>query len=531
MKSKNEFLALLCGLYITVLLAVLPLYTGEGYWRLGETKYLLFFNVTVICLPLWLVVGAGEKLGEMYIRRKLRRKVAAAGEPGAISAGKGRRRFSRMDCAVAAYGICAAISAMLSDYGAPLSFDGAVDGFFATLPWRGYEGWYMGAVSQLFFVGIYFFVSRRYDGSRFPLYLGELALGAVTALGLLQRLGIDPLGLLAGYNSGDWEYGHMLSTLGNINWLCGFYSVSLAFSMEHFLREERKGLLILLYVNNTAAFLLLFIQGSSGGLLITAACVCVCLWMGRDRPPALRRILAVVAGTFFLMPVWERLLLLAGDRAGVARDGNLLWITVWYGWLIGAAVCVAILVVAVILPADIVRRSVSALVPAGILLGIIFGAMMIYEKGFDDGFASGRGFLWRISLESFGQAEIKDKLFGVGPDCYAEAVFSEHAADAEVWRETYWEGAVFTNAHSEPLSQLINVGVVGLLAYLALFVTGLFRYRRVPLGLLALAMYGVHSLVSFQQVLSTPLLFLTLGICESVQTRGSSFKERRGIIS
>lgn len=34
-------------------------------------------------------------------------------------------------------------------------------------------------------------------------------------------------------------------------------------------------------------------------------------------------------------------------------------------------------------------------------------------------------------------------------------------------------------------------------------------------GVLALSMYGVHSLVSFQQVLNAPLLFLTLGLCEA----------------
>lgn len=519
MKSKNEFLALLCGLYITVLSAVLPLYTGEGYWRLGETKYLLFYNVTLICLLLWLSVGAGEKLKAMCIRRRLRHGTAEAGETVVPSAGKGRRHFSGMDCAVAAYGICVVLSAMLSSYG-------TADGFFAALPWMGYEGWHMGAVSQLFFVGIYFFVSRRYDGSNYPLYLGELALGAVTAIGLLQRLGIDPLGLLRGYNSGDWEYGHMLSTLGNINWLCGFYSVALAFSMEHFLREERRGPRILLYVSNTAAFLLLLIQGSSGGILIAAACACVCLWLGRNRLQALQRILAVTAGVFLMMPVWGCLMRLAGDRSGVARDGNLLWVTVWYGWLIGAAVCAALMIAAAALPADVVRRTVSALLPAGILLGFVFGAMLFSERGFDDGFASGRGFLWRISLESFGQAGIKDKLFGVGPDCYAEAVFSEYAADAEVWRGTYWEGAVFTNAHSEPLNQLIDVGILGLLSYSSIFAAGLFRYRRVPLGLLALVMYGVHSLVSFQQVLSTPLLFLALGICESVRAKEPDFKER-----
>ena len=72
----------------------------------------------------------------------------------------------------------------------------------------------MGAFSQLMFIGIYFFVSRQYGGAVWPIYLGEAALFLVTLLGLLHRLGIDPLGLMAGWNSGDWEYSHLLSTLG-----------------------------------------------------------------------------------------------------------------------------------------------------------------------------------------------------------------------------------------------------------------------------------------------------------------------------
>ena len=192
--GNNEFLGLLCNLYLVALLVALPLYTGKGYWSLGDTKYMLFKNLSLLCLGIWLA---------------------------------------------------AALS-------------------------MGYEGWYMGAVSQLLFVGIYFFVSRQYDGARWPLYLGEAALGLVTLFGLLHRLGIDPLRLLVHWNPGDWEYSHMLSTLGNINWLCGYYSVALALPAAHFLLEPRPWARLLLYVEAVAAFVLLGVQGSQGGLLILA---------------------------------------------------------------------------------------------------------------------------------------------------------------------------------------------------------------------------------------------------------------------
>ena len=40
---------------------------------------------------------------------------------------------------------------------------------------------------------------------------------------------------------------------------------------------------------------------------------------------------------------------------------------------------------------------------------------------------------------------------------------------------------------------------------------------------MAIAMYGAHSLISFQQVLNTPLLFLVLGVCEQrMRARGGA---------
>ena len=99
----------------------------------------------------------------------------------------------------------------------------------------------------------------------------------------------------------------------------------------------------------------------------------------------------------------------------------------------------------------------------------------------------------------------------------------------DIWAGEHWEGAIFTSAHSEYLSQLCNVGILGTAGYLAIFLTmlrtclGNIREEAgrgklwAWLGLLAAAMYGAHSLVSFQQVLNTPLLFLTFGICEGMR--------------
>lgn len=517
-KENNEFLGLLCNLYLVALLVALPLYTGEGYWNLGNTKYALFKNVSLLCLGIWLAAGLS-----IHIWAAAKRVGRRAGKKES-----GRPKLGMVDWAVAAYGICVLISALCSDYG--------------SLAWTGYEGWYMGAVSQLLFVGIYFFVSRRYDGARWPLYLGEAALFLVTLFGLLHRLGIDPLRLLIYWNYQNWEYSHMLSTLGNINWLCGYYSVALAFGVVHFLREGRLWLTLLLYVENVAAFVLLGVQGSQGGLLVLAVCVVVSAWLGghKDRT-ALAKLWALLAGFFLCMPLMGLGMKLRGNKAAVVADGNVFARVEWYVWIMAGAACIGACLWLVkrgpVLGDWIHHRLVKIAFFGGVAVCLAAALFVLSRRGIDDSFGNGRGFLWRIALEGFGEADARTKLLGAGPDCYGVAVFGRLGAGTDVWKGEHWEGAVYTNAHNEFLSQLCNVGILGTVSYVAIFLAGLWRYGQgcgwgrsqgvgdaarlfgpeiydLWMGILAIAMYGAHSLISFQQVLNAPLLFLVLGICE-----------------
>ena len=48
---KEEFLKIVCESYLIVILAVLPLYyiPWNGYYKLGDTKYYLYRNVSLLC--------------------------------------------------------------------------------------------------------------------------------------------------------------------------------------------------------------------------------------------------------------------------------------------------------------------------------------------------------------------------------------------------------------------------------------------------------------------------------------------------
>lgn len=78
-----------------------------------------------------------------------------------------------------------------------------------------------------------------------------------------------------------------------------------------------------------------------------------------------------------------------------------------------------------------------------------------------------------------------------------------------------------TNAHSEPITLLVNIGMLGVVCYIGIMATGFVRFlrgagRQPVLYLCAVSVltYIAHNLVSFQQVLNTPFIFIILGIGE-----------------
>lgn len=90
-----------------------------------------------------------------------------------------------------------------------------------------------------------------------------------------------------------------------------------------------------------------------------------------------------------------------------------------------------------------------------------------------------------------------------------------------------FDGARLTNAHNEWLTVLVNQGILGLICYGGIFTSAVFRYIYLAekncenskkymyiFGISAFA-YMIHNIVSFQQILSTPFIFLMMGMGEA----------------
>lgn len=514
-----EFLSLLCHLLIIGLSAAVPLYTGGTYWKLGDTKYILFRNLAVFCLGIWLAVGICEALRRLFFRRRpvddslfeSRQQEASDSAAGAAAGRRESRKcpgLSAMDVWMLCYGAAVVLSALFSQY--------------KETAWHGYSEWYMGALSQLLFIGIYFFISRHYDGKQYSLLLGGAALFAVFGLGICHRLGVDPAGLLEGFDLRSWEYDHMLSTIGNINWFCGYCSVALALPAAAFLKAESRLLQGGAYIVSIMGLTLLMIQGSDIGIILVAECFCVCMLAGIYDGRILRKTVALEMGTAFLLAFYGLLRKLLGERAweAVPDDGFARALAGWQGWwLLGALGFGLYMVLGRVLRGkknERILKRIAAGAIALVALAGVAGALFFTLRGsFEGGWGNGRGALWSLSLRGFWQGGFWQKLFGAGPDCFAEYIYSVYTAETLPGLSGRWAGTVFANAHNEWLNHLVNLGLTGTICYLGIFLTGLGRYRRYLPGFLALVLYGTASLTGFQQVLSTPLLFMVLGIAES----------------
>ena len=309
----------------------------------------------------------------------------------------------------------------------------------------------------------------------------------------------------------------MLSTIGNINWFCGYCSVMLAFPVAGYLYSKGRGKQILLYLCSVLGLTLLCMQGSTVGPVIAVVGIGICLLSGLKNPQCFRRGLLLALGVCLLFPMMGRLISLRNAQAATPVDGDIYAVMLWNIWWLLAFVIGIVYLLHTRLNGRAQKYMVRTLVLLGVVsLGCVFGyGVWSLTASGTVAWGSGRGGLWRAAITGFLEGDWKQRFVGAGPDCFAEYIYGMPTASAWIQMEGHWANSIFTNAHNEWLTQLINIGVPGMLAYLSVFVFGLKRYRGMPLGVLALGMYGVASLVGFQQVMNTPLLFVVLGICEN----------------
>ncbi len=510
--------------YLLILFCIYPLYIQNGYEDIGEAKMHFFLYVSLAAFG---ILGI---LAVFYLIRRIREVV------------RQKRvylfdwdRVSATDLFVLLYATTVFLSYVLTDYRKEALW--------------GTEGWYIGCVPVLLLCGLYFFISGMWGGSRVVLYGITAASALVFLFGIFSRFSVYP-------KSFETVQPDFISTLGNINWFCGYLSVVAPVGLVMFVLakdgQKMKKLLFGSYALIT--FAVSFCQGGSSIFLWFFALFFMLLLICPEKESRMKNwaLLLVLWGVSaqavrlmrYLMP--ERYNYDTDNLCGYCTDSSF---TLWIA-LAGAGLYLLFIAAKkrgrtyrvnkkrnrrVLLSGAAIFIGLCLLI---LLVNTVWGIPFIRENAilqkiffFDKEWGNGRGAAFYAGAQAFKEMPFLHKLFGVGPDCFSRYVYSLPQVEAELI--DVFGNSRLTNAHNELLTALVNTGILGVIFYLGIFisfVTGCLKEGKEDPSLYLFAVcvfcYLIHNMVSFAQVLNFPFLFLILGMGEAKRRKAKQNLEK-----
>lgn len=507
--------AVIC-IYMLLILVVMPFYNQEGYAHIGTDKSTFFFQVSIrtakAAVPLLILYLIVSLIIFLHKKGNLSQLWVSI-----------RANASVTDWFAVAYCVCVLLSYLFSRYKSDALW--------------GASGWYMGFWRQMILMGVYFFISKIWEPEKWVFYAILPVSAAVFLLEYLNRFDIYPLDM-GSYGAG------FVSTIGNINWYCG-YQVSVFFAgvvllWQGISYKMWQRILLAAYVFLGCASLVT--QGSQSGIATMAAVLLVMFCMsGADSGRMCRfwQVSALFGGAclltrgiqfytarrinykdnlmdfliskeivVFMMAVsLFAFVVTAVDRK---REGHLQKV-----WRILAGICVSLVVI--LLSGYIVALVVNTLRPGSI--GVLSDNRAFI---FSDAWASNRGTTWKAGVLCFWEQNLLHKLVGVGPDAMAAYIYHGGSLHLLEIVTTTFPTARLTNAHSEWLTVLVDMGILGLISYGGLMLTGMVRLINSKGGNLiscacgfCLLGYTVNNIFSFQQSMNAATVFVMFGIGEA----------------
>lgn len=508
-------LRVLAAVYALLMFGLYPLYYQDKYFNMGEAKWIFFRNITAIFAVLflgmlvWYLVESLDHIDKLF----------------------SKSNFIMTDYFAIGYMIVSIISTIVTPYKDHVIW--------------GYNGWYMGLIAQICFVVIYFLISRLW---RFNKYLVAIYLGAafiVFFLGVIMRFRIDPLGMYEGLSE---EYiRDFISTMGQTTWYSSYMCLLIPLGLIAYWMYDELKLKIVFGIFTAVSFMTMISQNSDSAIIAFAGIFFLLFWISMNDNRSLIRffeIMAIAFGSFRLMGIMRTL---AGDAA--VPIGSLPeTIMGSNATLVLAVICVAIVVGLKKLDEmgtldvpkyTFIRNIVLGIVIAGIVGGIIY--ITLNSLGqlpeslssdnnyllFDTNWGNNRGSSWYFAFGTFLRGDIVRKLFGGGPDAFYDFVYTFFSQELH---EKWSDGRVLTCAHNEWLNTLVNLGILGFVSYLGIFIAAFKRcmdnakdYPELYGIAMAIIAYMGHNFFCYQQIICTPVIFMLIAMGESLIRYGRKY--------
>lgn len=508
-RSESEEIAVLVGnsimtAYFLVMMVLFPLYIKGGYQEIGNVKYYFFRNTSLAVAGMMLII-----IGSRFFLQKERSSLIAY-----------YKSLSVTDWFMYGFFISLLLSYLLTD--------------FRKEAFWGAHGWYMGFVSQLLFILLYFFFSRYFKWNDKLLYLPLLASGCVFVLGILNRYSIYPLTI-------EGQTPTFIATLGNINWFCGYWALMCPLGVLWYWNSRDKYQQVFAAAYIVIGFWIGVVQGSSSAYLAFLGIFLFLFCISFRENVQMRRLLEI--GIFFTVACQIARICRYLPGFDMNYDNTLgvvLTDTNAALYMMAALVSLYVLYCTLIrkrgyqIAQHIYIRNIGiflALLAASgylivLMLNTAYPESMPWLAGqplftFNETWASSRGATWTDGILAFWHMPLMHKIVGAGPDCFSEYIY----AVPELARRVYAQfgDARLTNAHNEWITMLVNQGVFGLVCYVGVFLTAIVRFlKKAPMQPVlylcvgSVITYMAHNIVSFQQVLNAPYVFLLLGVGESL---------------
>lgn len=508
-KALTSFIA---TVYLLVMFAVYPFYLKEGYVGAGASKYRFFLYSSIVAVLLLLLTGLVELI-------------------------KSFNHFIITDAFIMGFVIVTLISYFISP--------------FRATAFLGADGWYMGLVTLILICVIYVLISRLWEFDVIVVYAALIFSALVYLIGILDRFSIYILPFAVRNPS-------FISTIGNINWFMGYYSVITPIGVGIFLYELKHGTsmkrrwALLAYV--FIAFMAGFAQGSESIFLFLAALFTGLLFLCYKDIFNLKDIFLLTGIMGLAAQIIRVMRLVYPEGYNYQTDGPCAYFT-------SSTASLIIVIIAVIIwqllarfeelnkYAKIVIWAIWILEVIAFLAFIVIGILKTNTNliagfnyslfYFNERFGSERGVAYKATIDGLRELPFIGILFGVGPDAFVEYVYSVPTIDN--YLRSIWPNQPLTNAHCEMLNMLVNEGIIGMLVYLGIFLSFLTNTIRGTVGQKALPSsdsehrllklcislsifcYLVHNLISFGQVMNTPYIFILMGISRAIDLLSESF--------
>ncbi len=495
---------------IIAIIACVSFYFDDGYVDLGENKYKALLITCLIVLPVWLI---------MYVYSEFIR--GSRSIPEYIA---GMTSFGWFVVLFTAAGLMSTLTSS-----------------FIKTSFLGQDGWHMGFLVQLLMTGsLLMCMDIAAAGDERLIYAvissAFIISAVVFVLGIINRFAIYPF-----YMTGQAE--DFISTLGNINWFCGYLCVWFGLGCGVYLMTGSKAVKALMAVYVLIGTTAGICCGASSFYLAAAAIGFGALMWALSDPKRLCRLCDMGMIALLALPAVRFIGFLRPDmmRYNSAWLFGVSYKDTWiFPFMAGMFILGTIYVIVSLLKPDL--KSLRPII-SGALIGIIIATVLmiilntVIEGGiwpvrgmgiftWGVGWGNSRGSIWIATAELLKRMFPLRMFFGVGCDCFCAYAYSMN--DMIVKLTLYLGDLYLTNAHNEFLSMLVNEGIVGTVAYFGLQVshikscTGNIQKKQggIILGsILCAAAYIIIGMVGFMHVLSTPFYFMIMGFAAGLIKR------------